>query len=156
VTTCCGTLRCLATLSCSGSRRRVLTAAIDAIVGPCVGCQAAGSDGVGVAAPAGTLVAHGIDTFHRGTNLTLEGAHRYTMTVGYKARGNDQIGFHVWQSSAERDWGPILAAGSPEQLAMLGIPRPGDPFWTPRALALTQARWPMWDMQAWVEGAPVG
>lgn len=108
------------------------------------------------AAPAGTLVAHGIDTFHRGTNLTLEGAHRYTMTVGYKARGNDQIGFHVWQSSAERDWGPILAAGSPEQLAALGIPRPGDPFWTPRTLALTQARWPTWDMRAWVEGAPAG
>jgi len=106
------------------------------------------------AAPAGTVVAHGIDTFHRGTNLTLKGAHRYTMTVGYKARGNDQIGFHVWQASAVRNWGPILANASPEQLAALGIPRPGDPFWTPRTLALTQERWPDWDMQAWFDAAP--
>ncbi|MGD8416984.1 MAG: phytanoyl-CoA dioxygenase family protein [Pseudomonadales bacterium] len=106
------------------------------------------------AAPAGTVVAHGIDTFHRGTNLTRKGAHRYTMTIGYKAAGNDQIGFHVWQVSAERNWAPVLANASPEQLAVLGIPRPGDPFWTPRTLALTQARWPDWDMQAWFDRAP--
>jgi hypothetical protein len=105
------------------------------------------------AAPAGTVVAHGIDTFHRGTNLTLEGGHRYTMTVGYKAAGNDAIGFHVWQVSAQRNWAPILAHATPEQLAVLGIPRPGDPFWTPRTLALTQARWPDWDMRTWVEAA---
>ncbi|MEZ5559741.1 MAG: phytanoyl-CoA dioxygenase family protein [Pseudomonadales bacterium] len=106
------------------------------------------------AAPAGTLVAHGIDTFHRGTNLTLKGAHRYTMTVGYKAAGNEQIGFHVWQVAAGRNWAPILANASPEQLAALGIPRPGDAFWTPRTLALTQARWPDWDMGPWFDRAP--
>lgn len=105
------------------------------------------------AAPAGTVLAHGIDTFHRGTNLTLPGGHRYTMTVGYKAAGNDAIGFHVWQASATRNWRPILANASPEQLAALGIPRPGDVFWTPRTLALTQARWPDWDMRAWVDAA---
>lgn len=108
------------------------------------------------ASPAGTVVAHGIDTFHRGTNLTCKGGHRYTMTVGYKAAGNDQIGFHVWQFSAERNWAPVLNNASPEQLAALGIPRPGDPFWTPRTLALTQARWPGWDMQPWRDRAPVG
>jgi hypothetical protein len=106
------------------------------------------------AAPAGTVVAHGIDTFHRGTNLTLKGGYRYTMTVGYKAAGNDQIGFHVWQVSAERNWAPLLESASPEQLAALGIPRPGDAFWTPRTLALTQARWPNWDMQPWFDRAP--
>jgi ectoine hydroxylase-related dioxygenase (phytanoyl-CoA dioxygenase family) len=103
------------------------------------------------AAPAGTVVAHGIDTFHRGTNLTQPGGHRYTMTVGYKAAGNDAIGFHVWQVSATRNWAPILAHASPEQLAVLGIPLPGDPFWTPRTLALTQTRWPDWDLRAYRE-----
>jgi hypothetical protein len=104
-------------------------------------------------APAGTVLAHGIDTFHRGTNLTAPGGHRYTMTIGYKAAGNDAIGFHVWQVSAQRNWAPILANGSPEQLAVLGIPRPGHPFWTPRTLALTRARWPEWDLSAWVDAA---
>ncbi|MFU8818035.1 MAG: phytanoyl-CoA dioxygenase family protein [Pseudomonadales bacterium] len=108
------------------------------------------------AAPAGTVVAHGIDTFHRGTNLTAPGGHRYTMTVGYKAAGNDAIGFHVWQASATRSWRQILANAAPEQLAALGIPRPGDAFWTPRTLALTQARWPDWDMRAYVEAAAAG
>jgi hypothetical protein len=105
------------------------------------------------AAPAGTVVAHGIDTFHRGTNLTRKGGHRYTMTVGYKAAGNDAIGFHVWQVSAQRNWAPILANAAPEQLVALGIPRPGDAFWTPRTVALTQSRWPDWDMRAYADAA---
>jgi hypothetical protein len=105
------------------------------------------------AAPAGTVVAHGIDTFHRGTNLTAPGGHRYTMTIGYKAAGNDAIGFHVWQASAQRNWAPILAHATPEQLAVLGIPRPGDPFWTSRTLALTQARWPDWNLAPYTAAA---
>jgi hypothetical protein len=105
------------------------------------------------AAPAGTVVAHGIDTFHRGTNLTAPGGHRYTMTIGYRAAGNDAIGFHVWQVAAQRNWAPILANGTPEQLAVLGIPPPGDPFWTPRTLALTRARWPDWNLAAYAAAA---
>jgi len=101
------------------------------------------------AAPSGSLVAHGIDTFHRGTNLTAPGGKRFTMTVGYKARGNDQIGFHVWQQAPNRPWPLVLNHASPEQLACLGIPRPGDPFWTERTLRLTQMRWPEWDMHAY-------
>lgn len=101
-------------------------------------CSAAG--------PAGTLVAHGIDTFHRGTNLTRDGGYRYTMTVGYKAAGNDMIGYNVWQQSSERDWRRVLNHATPEQLECLGIPMPGHPYWTLRTLKLTQARWPDWDM----------
>ena len=101
------------------------------------------------AAPAGSVVAYGIDTFHRGTNLTdLEGF-RYTMTVSYKALGNSQIGFHVWQFAPDKPWHLILNHGSPQQLQCLGIPLPGDPFWTARTLQLTQARWPDWDMRAY-------
>lgn len=103
------------------------------------------------AGPAGTLVAHGIDTFHRGTNLTLENGYRYTMTVGYKAAGNDMIGYHVWQQAADRDWSVILNNAIPEQLECLGIPAPGDAYWTTRTLKLTQARWPDWDMSAWFD-----
>ncbi len=103
------------------------------------------------AAPAGTVVAHGIDTFHRGTNLTEPDGHRFTMTVGFKAAGNDQIGFHVWQQAADRPWSVIFSAANPEQLACLGIPRPGDGYWTQRTLKLSQARWPDWDMTPYSE-----
>jgi hypothetical protein len=101
------------------------------------------------AAPAGSVLAYSIDTFHRGTNLTDLNGHRYTMTVSFKAAGNGQIGFHVWQFSPDRPWHLVLNHASPEQLQCLGIPLPGDPFWTPRTLALTQSRWPDWNMGAY-------
>ncbi len=105
------------------------------------------------AAPSGTLLAHGIDTFHRGTNLSAPNGHRFTMTVGYKNAGNDMIGFHVWQSAVNRPWDVVFNHASPEQLACLGVRPPGDPFWTPRTLQLTQARWPEWDMSAYFDAA---
>ncbi len=105
------------------------------------------------ASPAGTLVAHSIDTFHRGTNLTLAGGYRYTMTVGYKAAGNEMIGYHVWQQSADKDWSTIIANAKPTQLLALGIPAPGDRYWTERTLRLTKARWPDWDMSEYFAAA---
>jgi hypothetical protein len=101
------------------------------------------------AGPAGTLIAHSIDTFHRGTNLTLENGYRYTMTVGYKAAGNDMIGYHTWQQGAGRDWTDVLSNATPDQLTCLGIPEPGNDYWTERTLKLTRARWPDWDMSAY-------
>lgn len=103
------------------------------------------------AAPSGSLVAHSIDTLHRGTNLTRPNGHRFTMTVGYKASGNEMIGFHVWQFSPQRPWHLILNHATPEQLEVLGIPTPGDTFWTEQTLRLTQERWPEWDMQPYRE-----
>lgn len=99
------------------------------------------------AAPSGALVAHSIDTLHRGTNLTRPNGRRFTMTMGYKARGNEMIGFHVWQFSPQRPWHLVLNHATPKQLEVLGIPAPGDRFWTERTLKLTQERWPDWDMQ---------
>jgi hypothetical protein len=105
------------------------------------------------AGPAGTLVAHGIDTFHRGTNLTAPHGHRFTMTLGYKAAGNDAIAYHAWQHAENRPWQLLFAHATPEQLACLGVPLPGAPFWTERTLRLSQARWPAWDMRAYVNAA---
>lgn len=106
-------------------------------------CSAAG--------PAGTLVAHSIDTFHRGTNLTKPDGYRFTMTIGYKAAGNDMVGFHVWQQTPDRDWSIILNNATPDQLVCLGVPLPGDTYWSMRTLKLTQARWPNWNMQPYFE-----
>jgi hypothetical protein len=98
--------------------------------------------------PAGSLIAHGIDTMHRGANLTAPNGRRFSMTVGYKAMGNEQVGFHVWQDRQNRHlWRHVFSHATPQQLACLGIPKPGDRYWTPRTLELTQARWPEWDMR---------
>jgi ectoine hydroxylase-related dioxygenase (phytanoyl-CoA dioxygenase family) len=105
-----------------------------------------------VVVPAGSLLAHGIDTVHRGSNLTAPGGRRFSLTVGYKAAGNDQVGFHVWQDrGGKRPWHLIFNHATPDQLACLGIPRPGDAFWSRRTLRLTQTRWPDWDMRAYFD-----
>jgi len=103
-----------------------------------------------VVVPPGSLVAHGIDTMHRGSNLTAPGGRRFSLTVGYKAASSEQIGFHVWQATRNRPWHLVFDHATPEQLACLGIPKPGHAFWTPRTLELTQLRWPNWDMAQYV------
>jgi ectoine hydroxylase-related dioxygenase (phytanoyl-CoA dioxygenase family) len=100
-----------------------------------------------VEVPAGSIVAHGIDTVHRGSNLTAPGGRRFSMTIGYKAAGSDHVGFHVWQDKRQPQWQLVFEHASPEQLACLGIPRPGHAYWTPRTLELTQKRWPSWNMR---------
>ena len=98
------------------------------------------------AASQGSIFAYGLDVYHRGTNLTRPGGHRYTLTASFKAAGNDQIGWTSWPYHFLKPWNKVIANATPEQLACLGVPRPGDAFWTPTTLALTQRRWPDWDM----------
>jgi hypothetical protein len=101
------------------------------------------------AAPAGSIFAYGLDVYHRGTNLTRPGGHRYTVTASFKAAGNDQVSWTAWPFHFLKPWNKVIDNATPEQLACLGIPRPGDAFWTPTTLALTQQRWPGWDMSAY-------
>ena len=49
----------------------------------------------------------------------------------FKRADNANIGFHVWQYAVDRPWHHVIDHATPEQLACLGIPLPGDPFWTP-------------------------
>ena len=105
------------------------------------------------AAPLGSLLVYGIDVFHRGTNLTRPKGYRYTLTVSYKAAGNDMVGFHVWQTAANRQWDAIISHGTPQQLAALGVPLPGAAYWTSRTLSLCQMRWPEWDMRPYSDAA---
>ncbi|MGB1629310.1 MAG: phytanoyl-CoA dioxygenase family protein [Acidimicrobiales bacterium] len=98
------------------------------------------------AAPAGSVFAYGIDVYHRGTDLTAPGAHRFTITASYKAAGNDQIGWSAWPRWFREPWEQVMNHATPEQLTCLGVPAPGDPFWTELTLHRTSARWPEMDL----------
>jgi len=104
---------------------------------------------------AGSIFAYGIDVYHRGMNLTVPDGCRYTLTASYKAAGNDMIGWSAWPHSFMKPWHLIINNGDPEQLACLGIPRPGDPFWTPLTLARAAQRWPDWDLAPYREAIAV-
>jgi hypothetical protein len=41
-------------------------------------------------------------------------------------------------------------------LALFGVQKPGDPFWTETTLRRTQARYPNWDMTLWREAMTKG
>ena len=101
------------------------------------------------ASGAGSIFVYGIDVYHRGTNLTVPKGRRYTFTASYKAAGNDMIGYSAWPVSCEKPWHRIFENATPDQLACLGVPRPGADFWTERTIRRAQDRWPGWDMSAY-------
>ncbi len=103
------------------------------------------------AGPAGSVFAYGIDVYHRGTNLTAPNAHRYTLTASYKAAGNDMIGWSAWPYSFLKPWHHIFDNATPEQLACLGVPVPGDPFWDDKTIRRTEQRWPGWNSNPYRE-----
>ena len=100
--------------------------------------------------PAGSLLIYDTNVFHRGTNLTEPGAHRYTMTVSYRAQNYTAIGGNEWARNGQNaPWKSILPATSVEQASALGIPRPGHPYWTERTLRRVKQRYPDWDLEAY-------
>lgn len=101
---------------------------------------------------AGSVFAYRIDVYHRGTNLTAPRGRRFTLSASFKAAGNEAIGYSAWPSTVARPWKVVFDHATPEQLACLGVPLPGDPFWTERTVAAAQARWPGWDMSAYRAG----
>jgi hypothetical protein len=97
------------------------------------------------ASKAGTAIAYTTDVYHRGTNLTAPGGHRYAVMACFKKAGDDSIGFNAWPFHHTKPWARIFDHASPEQLACFGVQRPGDPFWTETTIARTQARYPGWN-----------
>ncbi len=103
------------------------------------------------AAPAGSVFAYGIDIFHRGTNLTVPGGHRYAITSCFKAKGNDAIGYMAWPYHYQKPWRNVFDFATVDQLACLGVPRPGHSFWTEHTLKGAQTRYPNWDLALYRE-----
>ena len=108
------------------------------------------------AAPAGSIFAYGIDVYHRGTNLTAVGGSRYTLTASYKDAGNDMIGWSAWPFSFLKPWHLLFDNATPEQLSCIGVPPPGDTFWTSRTLERAKQRWPNWNLAPYREALSSG
>ncbi len=98
------------------------------------------------AGPAGSIFPYGIDVYHRGTNLTAPGGHRYAVMACFKRRGDDTIDFTAWPFHLSKPWHRIFDHATPEQLACFGVQPPGHPFWTEVTLSRAQARYPNWDL----------
>jgi Phytanoyl-CoA dioxygenase (PhyH) len=108
---------------------------------------------VSAAGPAGTVVAFGPGTFHRGTALTAPRGARYTMHLGYRPATAEWGHRHAWAGrSHDPAWYRFVARASPRQLRLFGFPPPGHPFWTPETVSGTGLRYPGRDWTDWLAG----
>jgi hypothetical protein len=103
------------------------------------------------AAPAGSAFPYSIDVYHRGTNLTAPGGHRYAVMACFKTASNDAIAFHAWAFHHAKPWANIFEYATPDQLSCFGVPLPGDAFWTELTLQRAQIRYPNWDLSPYRE-----
>jgi hypothetical protein len=105
---------------------------------------------VRAAGPAGTVVAWEPGTFHRGTALTLPGAARYTLHLGYRPARVEWGQRMPWvDRSHQTEWYEFVGRATPRQLALFGFPPPGHQYWTEATVAGTAQRYPGLDVTPW-------
>src|SRR5262249_41433048 len=74
-------------------------------------------------------------TFHRGTQLRAPRGARYSMHLNYRPASVEWGHRHAWADRSHvSDWYRFVARATPVQLALLGFPPPGPPYWTPQTL----------------------
>jgi len=104
---------------------------------------------------AGCVVAYRPDVYHRSVDVSEAGASRFMLHAAYKPGGADWIGYQAWPFKGfSAEWHKFVPQASARQLAVLGFPRPGHPYWTPETLAGVAARYPGLDMRPWCDAAP--
>jgi hypothetical protein len=101
--------------------------------------------------PAGTVVAYRIETFHRGTDLRLEGGSRFTIHTNFRRATSEWITRRAWTDAANDGsaWTEFVGVASPPQLQLFGFPPPGHPYWTSSTIEAIQQRYPGLDPTVW-------
>ncbi|HUE09281.1 MAG TPA: phytanoyl-CoA dioxygenase family protein, partial [Acidimicrobiales bacterium] len=102
------------------------------------------------AAPAGSVVAYRPDVYHRSVDHTDPTRYRVMIHVSFRHRDAGWGGYQAWPF---RGFSPELTkyveGATPRQLALLGIPLPGHPYWDEGTIAGVHARYPGLDMSPW-------
>lgn len=104
------------------------------------------------AAPAGSVIAYRPDVYHRSADFTDPTRHRVMLHVSFRHREAGWGGYQAWPF---RGFAPELTKyvqrATPRQLALMGVPEPGHPYWNDATLTGVQARYPELDMNPWKE-----
>lgn len=100
--------------------------------------------------PAGSVLAYRSDVWHRGTDITRPGAERHVLVVAFKPAGLEWIGYDTHPPLAiNADFIEFVAASTPRELALFGIPPPGHPYWTPAMVDAMAVQYPGLDVGPW-------
>jgi hypothetical protein len=100
--------------------------------------------------PAGSVVCYRPDVYHRSSDWDEPGRRRIMMHVSFKAAGAEWGGYQAWPfKGLSPEWHNFMQNANPRELALLGFPKPGHPYWTQETLDGVGARYPGLDMQPW-------
>jgi hypothetical protein len=101
-------------------------------------------------APAGSIVVYRPDVYHRSVDFTDPSESRFMLHVSYKPAGLEWGGYQAWPIKGfSPEWHQFVRQATPRQLAVLGFPGPGHPFWTDETLAGVASRYPDLDLTPW-------
>jgi hypothetical protein len=101
-------------------------------------------------APAGSIVAYQPDVFHRSVDVSGPGACRVMMHASYRLAAAEWGQYQAWAFHGfSPDWHNFVQASGPRELALLGVPQPGHPYWTEESITRVNARYPGLDMTPW-------
>ena len=100
--------------------------------------------------PAGSVVLYRPDTYHRSVDFADAGTYRVMMHLSFKPAGADWGGYQAWPFKGfSPEWARFVAQSDPRQLALVGFPKPGHPYWTKETVAGVAARYPGLDVDPW-------
>lgn len=106
---------------------------------------------VSVPGPKGSFLAYRTDVFHRGVNLTKVNGSRFLLALGFKAAGQDWVGYHAPQPDAtEPEWIHFVEGSTPEELALFGFPPPGHSVWHIDMFDELRELYPGLDVEPWL------
>ena len=99
--------------------------------------------------PAGSLLAYRSDVWHRGVDIG-PGRERHVLVVAYRPGQAEWIGFDAHPPLVNSpDFRTFVEASTPEELALLGIPRPGHRYWTADLVDGMAEIYPALDLEPW-------
>jgi ectoine hydroxylase-related dioxygenase (phytanoyl-CoA dioxygenase family) len=113
-------------------------------------------DTTDASAPAGSVVVYRPDTFHRSIDFTDPGHHRVMLHVSYRPAVAEWGHYQAWAFRGfSAEWHDFVQQATPRQLAVLGFPAPGHPFWTAATLDGVGRRYPGLDLNPWRQAMAV-
>lgn len=110
-----------------------------------------------ILAPAGSIAAIDMSTFHRGSRMTAAAGYRFVVMAAFHAgacrwmQKFNTVTTGSWEEIDQPSLKVFMERATPRQRQFLGFPAPGHEYWNERTIAGVAARYPGMDMTPYRE-----